>query len=67
MKNLLKKVFNINNINIINIVKKTKFNENNLGRWKIEEDFSKTELKIDYANLDNCGPCGNEINLKILK
>jgi len=27
--------------------------------------FDKTKLKIDYANLDNCGPCGYEINNKI--
>lgn len=34
-----------------------------LGRWNIEKDFKKTQIKIDLANNDNCGPCGH-IDLK---
>ena len=52
------------NNDIITIIKRQKFNNINLGRWKIEDDFDKTKLKIDYANIDNCGPCGFEIEKK---
>jgi hypothetical protein len=41
------------------------FNKNNnindkkitLGRWSIEKNLKKTNLKVDYANEDNCGVC----------
>ena len=62
IRRFLKKYLNNETINLI---KRQKFNNTNLGRWKIEEDFDKTKLKIDYANIDNCGPCGYEINNKI--
>lgn len=31
-----------------------------LGRWKPENDFKKTAIKVDYANVDHCGPCGSD-------
>jgi hypothetical protein len=31
-----------------------------LGRWKPEDDFKKTAIKVDCANVDHCGPCGSE-------
>jgi len=30
-----------------------------LGRWKVENCHKKIDRKIDYANEDHCGPCGN--------
>jgi hypothetical protein len=32
-----------------------------LGRWKIEYCNKKINNKVDMANEDHCGPCGNEI------
>ena len=29
-----------------------------LGRWNMEECPTKTRQKIDLANEDHCGPCG---------
>lgn len=29
-----------------------------LGRWQMEACNEKTESKIDLANEDHCGPCG---------
>lgn len=29
-----------------------------LGRWNMEECSKKTNAKIDWANMDHCGPCG---------
>jgi len=29
-----------------------------LGRWNMEECPTKTTQKIDLANEDHCGPCG---------
>jgi len=31
---------------------------NNLGRWRIEYCKIKTNNKVDLANEDHCGPCG---------
>lgn len=31
-----------------------------LGRWNNHYCNSKTNRKIDYANIDHCGPCGLE-------
>ena len=54
------------NVRIIvkNIVKNTiKYNtENNcdkiiLGRWKLENNDIKTNIKVDSANEDHCGTC----------
>jgi len=41
--------------------------ENNkiLGRWKPHSDFKKTAIKVDYANVDHCGPCGDDDVRKI--
>ncbi len=30
-----------------------------LGRWRIEQCPNKINTKIDLANEDHCGPCGN--------
>jgi hypothetical protein len=30
-----------------------------LGRWKVENCHKKIDRKIDFANEDHCGPCGN--------
>jgi hypothetical protein len=35
-----------------------KENDKILGRWKPDSDFKKTAIKVDYANVDHCGPCG---------
>ena len=35
-----------------------KENDKILGRWKPHSDFKKTAIKVDYANVDHCGPCG---------
>ena len=32
-----------------------------LGRWKIDYCTNKINRKIDQANEDHCGPCGNFI------
>ena len=29
-----------------------------VGRWKRETCDTKTDTKIDHANEDHCGPCG---------
>ena len=29
-----------------------------LGRWQIEYDYKIINRKIDFANDDNCGTCG---------
>lgn len=29
-----------------------------LGRWNIDYCKTKTDIKIDLANIDHCGPCG---------
>ena len=49
---------------IINLLK-TKFIKSPiipLGRWNIETCNKKINKKVDFANEDHCGPCGN-INL----
>ncbi len=37
-----------------------------LGRWNIDYCSKKTDTKIDLANEDHCGPCG-QYNKDILK
>jgi len=32
-----------------------------LGRWNIDYCSNKTNTKIDLANEDHCGPCGQYI------
>lgn len=39
-------------------IKPEKENDKILGRWKPHSDFKKTAIKVDYANVDHCGPCG---------
>lgn len=29
-----------------------------LGRWQSHECTEKTFSKVDYSNVDHCGPCG---------
>ena len=36
-----------------------------LGRWKVEKCNNKLNRKIDMANEDHCGPCGQYIITKI--
>ena len=36
-----------------------------LGRWNIEQCNKKTNNKVDLANEDHCGPCGQYIIDKI--
>ena len=42
-----------------------KENDKILGRWKPHTDFKKTAMKVDYANVDHCGPCGDDDVRKI--
>jgi hypothetical protein len=35
-----------------------------LGRWNLDNCNKKTDRKIDLANEDHCGPCGNSFNKK---
>jgi len=37
-----------------------------LGRWKVEKCNNKLNRKIDMANEDHCGPCGQYIITKIV-
>ena len=36
-----------------------------LGRWNIEQCNKKTNNKVDLANEDHCGPCGQYVIDKI--
>lgn len=31
----------------------------NLGRWKLDYSKKQIDSKVDWANEDHCGPCGN--------
>ena len=48
-----------------------KFTKNNekklLGRWNIDNCDKKINNKIDLANEDHCGPCGQYILDKTIK
>lgn len=50
-------------INIIGVFK-SKPIELNLGRWRLENCNKRVEKKIDFANEDHCGPCGNNLLIK---
>lgn len=39
-------------------------NKTPLGRWNIHSCSKTINMKIDMANMDNCGPCGKYINFK---
>ena len=43
---------------IINQFGKSAQNSIPLGRWNIDYCLKKTATKIDLANEDHCGPCG---------
>jgi hypothetical protein len=49
---------------IIKTVKRyiAKEEEKVLGRWKIEKCSKKMNSKVDMANEDHCGPCGEYAN-----
>jgi hypothetical protein len=36
-----------------------------LGRWNIDYCKAKTNIKIDLANIDHCGPCGLSNSTKL--
>lgn len=38
-----------------------------LGRWRIENKYLQLNQKIDLANEDHCGPCGQYALTKIIK
>jgi hypothetical protein len=40
---------------------KIKVNITPLGRWNIENNIKKIDIKIDLSNEDHCGPCGQYI------
>ena len=40
---------------------KLKLNITPLGRWNIENNKKKIDIKIDLSNEDHCGPCGQYI------
>ena len=56
---MLKKNLNLL-INKIFIIFKSKPGVINLGRWNIETCHKRINKKIDFANEDHCGPCGNK-------
>ena len=40
----------------------TKWNQQpklTLGRWNMDDCNKKIDAKVDWANEDHCGPCGN--------
>jgi len=39
-------------------------NKTPLGRWNIYSCSKTINMKIDMANMDNCGSCGKYINFK---
>lgn len=41
------------------ITRFTMQNNKVLGRWRMEDCNKKMDRKIDYANIDHCGPCGH--------
>jgi hypothetical protein len=43
---------------IMNQFEKSASNNLPLGRWNIDYCLKKTDAKIDLANEDHCGPCG---------
>ncbi len=47
--------------NLLNLFKKINnpLPDKVLGRWNIEYCRKKMNKKIDLANEDHCGPCGN--------
>jgi hypothetical protein len=45
---------------------KNKPGDLHLGRWKLENCNKKINKKVDFANEDHCGPCGNNLLTKNL-
>ena len=52
IKNIIQNLLRINNEKKV------------LGRWNIETCDKKTNYKIDLANEDHCGPCGQNSVIK---
>lgn len=48
------------------IFSKNHYNQH-LGRWRIEQCPNKINTKIDWANEDHCGPCGDYKNKQHVK
>ena len=36
--------------------------QNHLGRWKLEKDIHKINIKVDLSNEDHCGVCNEYSN-----
>jgi len=36
-----------------------------LGRWRVEPCAIKTNHKVDWANEDHCGPCGEQPKIQM--
>ena len=36
-------------------------NKLGIGRWRLEDCNKKINKKVDFANEDHCGPCGNNL------
>ncbi len=43
------------------IIFKVKKSIVHLGRWNVENCNKRINIKIDLANEDHCGPCGNNL------
>jgi len=67
-KKVIQKVIenSIKNLNKSIIISNYNYDSNKLKfhRWEISDSIDKTNLKIDYANEDNCGVCSEN---KIIK
>jgi hypothetical protein len=52
--------------NFITFIRKfiTKNQSTQLGRWNIDYCRKKIDNKVDLANEDHCGPCGQYIIVK---
>jgi hypothetical protein len=54
---MLRQILKLITNNFTSKVKYTRY----LGRWNIDYCPKKTNTKIDLANEDHCGPCGQYI------
>ena len=50
-------------LKIVNIIYKFLISEPKkiLGRWNIDYNSKKLNMKIDLSNEDHCGPCGQYV------
>ena len=60
---ILKLKFEVNFHQIVKKFTNQKNQKITLGRWSYE-NAKKTNLKIDYANVDHCGVCASIIDNK---